>query len=155
MAEAGKEHHAKHNHQDGAGPADNHRRHGPKPSRGHARFELAQLVGRPDKERVHGATRPRISSGVASWIKVIRTYTLTISEAPSIVSATIDLVKSVESPNTIVATPKIAIQANIAKPALRRKGTRPRNIPVSAAPIAGALRSRPRPPGPTRRISRA
>src|ERR1700726_4194332 len=113
MAQAGKEHHPKNDHQDGAGPAGNHRSNGPKPSRGYARFELAQLVGRPNKERVHGATRPRISSGVASWIKVIRTYTLTISEASSIVSATIDLVKSVESPNIIVATPKTAIQANI------------------------------------------
>src|ERR1700730_6784292 len=79
----------------------------------------------PIKSEFTALTRPRISSGVASWIKVTRTYTLTMSEAPSNASATTDSVKSVESPNTIVATPKIAIQPNIAKPALRRKGTRP------------------------------
>src|ERR1700730_14294900 len=61
----------------------------------------------PIKSEFTALTRPRISSGVASWIKVIRTYTLTIAEASSIVSATIDLVKSVESPNIIVATTKI------------------------------------------------
>src|SRR5208282_1675005 len=50
-------------------------------------------------------TRPRIPSGVASCVNVVRTYTLTMSDAPSTNSAAIESVKFVDKPNTIVAIP--------------------------------------------------
>ena len=54
-------------------------------------------------------TRPRIASGVSSWIIVWRTTTLTMSAAPVTHSASIDSANEVDSPNTSVARPNTAI----------------------------------------------
>src|SRR5208337_3772707 len=70
----------------------------------------------PTKSRLTALTRPRIASGVASWVRVVRTYTLTMSEAPRTNSAAIESTKFFERPKTIVAIPKIATHANIASP---------------------------------------
>jgi hypothetical protein len=56
-------------------------------------------------------TRPRIASGVSSCTSMWRTNTLTISAAPRITSTASEAAKLVESPNTIVAMPKIATPA--------------------------------------------
>src|ERR1043165_4076411 len=57
-------------------------------------------------------TRPRITSGVESWIRLPRILTLTMSDAPNTNSASSDSGNQVERPNTMVAMPKTATAAN-------------------------------------------
>ena len=61
-------------------------------------------------------TRPRIVSGVESWISEERILTLTMSAAPSTNSEASEAKNEVERPKTIVARPKIATAANILVP---------------------------------------
>ncbi len=100
-------------------------------------------------------TRPRMVSGVDSWIRLPRTFTLTMSEAPSTNSASSDSGNQVDRPNTMVATPKIATAANILPPTRVLSGRWVRKKAIEKAPTAGALRRKPRPMGPTCRMSRA
>src|SRR5260370_18539395 len=70
----------------------------------------------PTKSLFTALTRPRIASGVASWVRVARTYTLTMSDAPSTNSAAIESAKLCDNPETILANPKIQTPADIASP---------------------------------------
>ena len=67
-------------------------------------------------------TRPRISSGVATWIKVPRTMTLTMSVAPTKTSAASESARLCEMPNNTVQTPNPATHHSMERPALRRSG---------------------------------
>ena len=49
--------------------------------------------------------RPRVSSGVWSWISVMRITTLTMSDMPSVASAAIDSTNDSDSANTTMARP--------------------------------------------------
>ena len=51
-------------------------------------------------------TRPRMWSGVASWVEVPRTTTLTMSQAPASSKAASDSGKERERPKTMVKIPK-------------------------------------------------
>ena len=64
-------------------------------------------------------TRPRMSSGVSSCIKVNRVTTLMVSAAPVTANATIERIKSCEIPNTTLAKPNTATAANMLCPTLR------------------------------------
>ena len=59
----------------------------------------------PMKVPLTALTRPRIASGVSSWTSVWRITTLTMSAPPLTASATIDNMKSCDSPNTMIAIP--------------------------------------------------
>ena len=109
----------------------------------------------PMKIALTALTRPRISSGVSSCTSVWRTTTLTMSTAPLMNSATIDSQNQCERPNTMVVTPKMATHENRMVPARLRMVQRASTSDISNAPMAGAPRSRPRPSGPTCRMSRA
>ena len=50
-------------------------------------------------------TRPRMSSGVSSWISVMRITTLVMSAVPSIASNAIESKNDCDSANTMIATP--------------------------------------------------
>ncbi len=100
-------------------------------------------------------TRPRMASGVARLIRLERTKTLIMSDAPSTARAPSESRKLCDMPNTIVANPKIATAENILMPDWRSTGQRESRSAVSAAPVAGALRRSPSPTGPTWRMSRA
>ena len=76
----------------------------------------------PMKTILTALTRPRISSGVPSCTSVCRTITLTMSQAPTAISAAIDSTTLRESPKTIVKRPKPATHDNIAAPARRCNG---------------------------------
>jgi len=62
-------------------------------------------------------TRPRTSSGVHSWIRVSRTYTLIMSQAPASAKASTESQIRVEAPNTVVKMPKPATKMNMMSPA--------------------------------------
>src|SRR6185437_2803288 len=61
-------------------------------------------------------TRPRMKSGVASWIRVLRIFTLTMSVAPSRNRQNSDKGNQVERPKPMVARPKAATTANMRPP---------------------------------------
>src|SRR5262252_5293765 len=100
-------------------------------------------------------TRPRILSGVDNCTSVPRMMTLIMSDAPTNSSEIIETIRLRESPNTIVKTPKPATDQSMVIPAWRCSGRCANSVAMSTAPIAGALRRRPNPQGPTRSISRA
>ncbi len=100
-------------------------------------------------------TRPRSASGVCSCTSMWRTNTLTMSAAPSTVSTARESEKLVDTPKVIVASPKMTTPPNIAAPARSVIGRTVSQAAVTAAPTPGAARSRPRPSGPTCRISLA
>ena len=107
------------------------------------------------KSELTALTRPRMSSGVKSCTSEDRTTTLTVSAAPRIISISTDSTTSVEKAKTIVARPKMATAQSILMPTPRCRGKRARNSDIETAPIAGAMRSRPRAQGPAKRMSRA
>ena len=78
-----------------------------------------------------------------------------MSAAPSIASARIDSQGMVETPNTTVKTPNSATKTNMMMPAWSRIGWPASQIATTIAPMPGAARSRPRPHGPSSRMSRA
>ena len=100
-------------------------------------------------------TRPRMSSGVSICTRVWRTNTLTMSAAPSTSRQSSDNGRLVDNPKPMVATPNSATAWNIRRPVRRRSGRCARKTAIATAPAAGMLRSRPRPHGPTNRMSRA
>jgi hypothetical protein len=55
-------------------------------------------------------------------MRLLRILTLTMSDAPSTTSASSDTGNQVESPNTMVATPNTATEANITGPTFCRIG---------------------------------
>src|SRR5262245_10626930 len=59
----------------------------------------------PMKNELTPPTRPRISSGVVTCTMVWRTTALTMSPAPSTISATSESATLVERPNTVVPRP--------------------------------------------------
>ena len=64
----------------------------------------------PMKTDSTALTRPRNSSGVATWISTRRMMTLTMSAPPSSASIASDSHRFVEIPNPIVASPNTATQ---------------------------------------------
>jgi hypothetical protein len=81
--------------------------------------------------------------------------TLTISQAPSSMSAPRDNTRLRESPNTMVNTPNPKTHASIVRPALRAIGLFATRIAMAMAPHPGAARRIPRPAVPACRISLA
>ena len=95
------------------------------------------------------ATRPRIESGGSVWMRVWRTTTLTLSNAPVSASMAKLSQNEVLSPKTTVAAPNPATASSIARPD-RSIGGRWAMISAAAnAPIAGAIRRAPSPGTPT------
>ena len=93
-------------------------------------------------------TRPRMWSGVSSWMSMWRMNTLTSSAPPSTASATIDSAKFEDSPNTAVAAPNRPTHANSHRPTWRVIGRTTSTIATSVAPTAGAMRNIPSAAGP-------
>ena len=79
----------------------------------------------------------------------------TFSVLPVTNSATIDSQNRCETPNTMVVRPNTATAPNRILPALRSMLQRASASDIASAPTAGAPRSRPRPSGPTCRMSAA
>ena len=100
-------------------------------------------------------TRPRLSSGVSICTSEKRITTLTASDAPSSASASSDSGKEVDKAKD---DGRDAINRDDRKhlvPDVALDRMAGEDDVVSKAPTAGAERSRPRPIGPTLRISRA
>ena len=100
-------------------------------------------------------TRPRSSFGVTSAIVVERMLTLIMSTNPATASAASESGSHSDSPKTTMQTPKRATTTSSVGPAEFRNGRRVSISAASSAPTAGAVRSAPRPTGPTCRIERA
>ena len=83
-------------------------------------------------------TRPRISSGVLSWIMVERTMTLIVSAAPTRKSMISESVNDRDRPKATVKAPNAATHHSMARPALRLSGQRAMERLVRTAPIPGA-----------------
>ncbi len=109
-------------HQDRAGPAEHHRGDGAQPLGERAGLELAELVRAPTNIRFTALTRPRISGGVAAWVRVPRTTTLTMSAAPRSTSITTVSGSDRESPKITVHAPNTPTPASILGPARRPSG---------------------------------
>jgi hypothetical protein len=101
------------------------------------------------KTELTALTRPRMSSGVSSCTRVWRMTTLTMSAAPPTASISSDSQKWVDRPKTMVLSPYTATAPSSSGPVRRRMGQRVSSSDMASAPTAGALRSRPRPAGPT------
>jgi len=71
-----------------------------------------------------------------------------MSDAPTKNSAISETTSVCETPNTIVAAPKIATHTNISTPERRRIGRTVKVSEISIAPNAGAARSMPSPRAP-------
>src|SRR5581483_10001919 len=100
-------------------------------------------------------TRPRVSSGVANCMMDCRTTTDSISPAPTIISMPNDSTVRSDNPKPMVAMPYTATAANMMRPAARVTGSRVSKEATTSAPIAGALRRRPKPQTSMCRMSRA
>src|ERR1017187_1101764 len=98
-------------------------------------------------------TRPRISSGVPSWMTVWGTITLTISRAPNAASAASDSARFRERPKTMVQMPKPSTQASMVAPARRLIGRYATRMAMRMAPAPGAALRMPSPVAPIDRIS--
>ena len=107
------------------------------------------------KTELTALTRPRIASGVSSCTSVWRITTLTMSAAPETASAISDSQNEADSANTSIATPNTATAPISVRPTRRSSGCWASQTDSSSAPTAGAARSRPRPHGPTCRMSLA
>ncbi|MNV73339.1 hypothetical protein D3C71_1664800 [compost metagenome] len=94
-------------------------------------------------------TLPRMVSGVENCTSAPRMYPLTMSAAPATRSAANDSQNSVDSANTRLATPNTATAMNMVRPTLWLNGRMLRYSPALTSPTAMALRSAPRPAGPT------
>ena len=101
------------------------------------------------------AMRPRMASGDSTRTMTMRMTTLTPSARPATKSAAIESTKLVDRPKTSMETPKMATQTRKMGPARRLGGMRAVASMASRAPTEGAVRSRPRPMGPTPRMSLA
>ena len=84
---------------------------------------------------------------------VLRMTMLTPSVTPLTNRATSETAKTVDRPKTIMLTPNPATQTRRIRPAWRLGGRRVATSITSSAPIDGAVRSTPRPAGPTWRMS--
>src|SRR4249920_1962413 len=100
-------------------------------------------------------TRPRIASGVSSWITGCLITTLSMSDAPITVSMTIEKMNEFDSPNRMVANPNVATAAYITIPTCLVSGQRAMMNEHVSAPTAGAARINPNPQDPTAKMSRA
>ena len=100
-------------------------------------------------------TRPRMASGVLTSTSTRRMTTLTMSDAPSRNSMASDSHRFRDSPNPTIDSPNTPTLLSRMTPARWVIGRRATMIAVRSAPTAGALRSRPSPAGPTKRMSRA
>jgi len=100
-------------------------------------------------------TRPRMWSGVASWIRVWRMLTLIMSAAPPMKRTAPDSQTLVDRPKVRVQTPNTATAANIHLPPCFTIGKRLRYRAISRAPAPNEARSRPKPTAPTCRMSAA
>ena len=94
-------------------------------------------------------TRPSTSSGVTRGRIVCRSTTDTMSTAPPNASAASDSHIVWESPKTTMLAPNSATTSSSRGPARRRTGHRARIRAAVSDPTAGAVRSTPRPTGPT------
>ena len=109
----------------------------------------------PMKTPFSADTRPRMLSGVSTWMSVVRTTTLMLSQAPRKNSMTSENQNTLEMPNNAVTAPKPATAKSNVRPA-RRSGPRCAcNNAMLNAPTAGAVTNHPRPRGPTCRMSLA
>lgn len=99
--------------------------------------------------------RPRIASGVRVSISVLRTTTLTLSNAPSAISATSDRMNERERPKTMVAIPKPATAQSSVWPERLSGGRWACASAIAKAPTEGAARSSPNPAAPTCRMVKA
>src|ERR1017187_2531531 len=99
----------------------------------------------PIKTTFTALTRPRISSGVESWMSVWRTITLTMSHAPISANAASERASLRDKPKITVKTPKPHTHHSMIAPACRRKGQRVTTRAMMTAPTPGALRRIPSP----------
>ena len=97
-------------------------------------------------------TRPRMWFGVARATIVERMFIENMSTKPLTASASSESRNERESPKTIMLPPKAPTVSNRVRPAWLFIGLRARRIAPISAPTATALRSMPRPNGPTWRI---
>ena len=95
------------------------------------------------------------SSGVRTCNKVLRTTTLTMSQAPLAHSNTADRIKLRDTPNPIMHRPNPATANSNVRPVRSNGGQRVNATLEITAPRAGAARKIPRPCGPTCKISAA
>src|SRR5690606_28348527 len=108
-------------------------------------------MARPDA----ALTRPRIWSGVLSWVSVPRTNTENMSAAPITTSTPSDSKRLVENPKITVPAPKTATAHSIFTPTLRSIGRMARPMATPTDPKATAARINPAPSGPACNMSRA
>ena len=107
----------------------------------------------PMNTQLTDATRPRIRSGERTRRIVFRMTMLRPSVTPLKNSAIQDTMNVVDSPNTIIETPKPATEMSSVRPAWRLGGRRVAMSITPSAPIDGAVRRMPSPTGPTCRMS--
>src|SRR5882672_77695 len=88
-------------------------------------------------------TRPRIRSGVPTWMRVWRTVTLSMSAAPMTKRNARDRGRLWESPRPRVASPNTATPPKSQAPIRRRRGRNAKRIAMTPAPTALALRKSP------------
>ena len=117
----------------GAEPADEQRRH-----RTDDGCHLNSLISldAPVNTELTALTRPRISSGVAICINVVRIFTLTMSAAPRTAIATSDTHRISDSPNATVQIPKTTTVPNMILPTDRSNVIWVDMIPLTSAPPA-------------------
>ena len=102
----------------------------------------------PTKIELTEATRPRILSGVFNCNMVCLMIMETPSTAPLKNKAATDSQKEVETPKTIIQTPKANTAHNNLLPAFLCSGNRVDPSIVNAAPTAGAALKIPNPSEP-------
>ena len=107
------------------------------------------------KRLLTAETRPRFSSGVSSCTSVCRTTTLTLSIAPHAKSMSKENQNQCEQPKAIVANPNPATARSIARPAFCSGGRCASTSAQTSDPIGSAAWRKPRPVGPTARMSLA
>ena len=98
-------------HQQRADAAQHHRAHRAEQAAVAPDSNSPSWLDAPMNTESTALTRPRIASGVSSWIIVWRTTTLTMSAAPVTHSAASDSANEVDRPKTSVARPNTAIAA--------------------------------------------
>src|SRR5262249_22768371 len=109
----------------------------------------------PMNSELTALTRPRMASGVSSWITGCLITTLSMSDAPITTSMAIDKMNEVDSPNRTVANPNVATAAYITNPTRLVSGQRATTNEQVSAPTAGTARINPSPKDPTAKMSRA
>src|SRR5207248_881497 len=109
----------------------------------------------PMKRLFTAETRPRFSSGVSNCTRVWRTTTLTLSTKPQIKSMAKESQNHLDKPKPIVPSPKMATAHKRVRPAFSKGGRWASKRAHKREPQGKADWSKPKLPGPARKMSLA